>query len=194
MSSESPNCSSTALRSNHNTGYWEHRGVGALGRAPKVLCLWWADVTVPDQTGGSQTEVLQLLSREPDCGNRSLASVVGAGKQLRPRGHKGELAAKSVTGSLSPVKPMASEPAQRELWNYYPQRCSNCRCMTRDWGGSLDSTPKRGHCSYTSSLRQTSYCLELVLWPHDVWRQGPSRAQRLSGSSRHQVGSPNKEG
>jgi hypothetical protein len=76
----------------------------------------------PRPDGSSQTEVLQLLSREPDRGNRSLASVVGAGKQPRPRGHKGELVAKSVTGSLSPVKPMASEPAQRELWNYYPQR------------------------------------------------------------------------
>jgi hypothetical protein len=55
----------------------------------------------PDRS--SQTEVLQLLSREPDRGNRSSASVVGAGKQPRPRGHKGELAAKSATGSLSSV-------------------------------------------------------------------------------------------
>ena len=142
MSSESPNCSSTPLRSNHNTGYWEHRGVGALGRAPKVLCLWWADVTVPDQTGARRRKSCSFCP-----GNRSVTieawrPFVGAGKQPRPRGHKGELAAKSATGSLSPVKPMASEPAQRELWNYYPQRCSNCWCMTRDWGGSLDSTPK----------------------------------------------------
>ena len=147
----------------------------------------------PRPDGSSQTEVLQLLSREPDRGNRSLAPVVGAGKQPRPRGHKGEPAAKSATGSLSPAKPMASEPAQRELWNHYPQHCSNCRCMTREWGGSLDSTPKGVIVVYTSSLRQISYCLELVLWSHDVWRQGPSRAQRLSRSSRHQVGSPNKE-
>ena len=41
----------------------------------------------PRPDGSSQTEAVQLLSREPDRGNRSLASVVGAGKQPRPRGH-----------------------------------------------------------------------------------------------------------
>jgi hypothetical protein len=69
----------------------------------------------PDRS--SQTEVLQLLSREPDRGNRSSASVVGAGKQPRPRGHKGELAAKSATGSLSSVDlwPQTSSEGTLEL-------------------------------------------------------------------------------
>jgi len=51
-----PNCPSMPLHSNHNTGYWDYRGVGAFGRVPTVLYLWLVDVTVPDQTEACRQE------------------------------------------------------------------------------------------------------------------------------------------
>ena len=120
-SSEMPNCPTIPPCSNHDTGYWEYRGLGPVA-GPQRSCISGGRMYCPRPDGGLQTGVLQPLSREPDRGNRRVASVVGAGKQPRPRGHQGGPAAKSATGSLSSVKPLVSETAQRELWNHYPQR------------------------------------------------------------------------
>jgi hypothetical protein len=88
--------------------------------------------------GGLQTRVLQPLSREPDHGNRSVVTAFGGVvKQPRREGHQGEQVSKSATCSLSPAQPLVSEPAQQDFRNHYPYRCSNCWCMTRDWGGEL---------------------------------------------------------
>jgi hypothetical protein len=88
--------------------------------------------------GGLQTRVLLPLSWEPDRGNRSVVTAFGrVVKQLRRKGHQGEQVSKSATCSLSPAQPLVSEPTQQDLRNHYPHRCSNCRCMTRDWGGDL---------------------------------------------------------
>ena len=76
-------------------------------------------------------------------------------------------------------------PVPCPLWNLWPQNqlrgntgitTPNDVVTVGAWpeiGGESGLHPKRGHCSYTSSLRWISYCLELVLCPHDVWQQGP---------------------
>jgi hypothetical protein len=102
------------------------QGIGSTGElgpmaGPQRSCISGGRMYCPRPAEGLQTGVLQPLSRDPDRGNRRVASVAGAGKQPRPRGHQGGPAAKSVTSSLSSVKPLVSETAQRELWNHYPQ-------------------------------------------------------------------------
>jgi hypothetical protein len=88
--------------------------------------------------GGLQTRVLRPLFWELDRGNQSVVTALGGVvKQPRHKGHQGEQVSKSATCSLSPAQPLVSEPARQDLRNLYPHRCSNCRCMTRDWGGEL---------------------------------------------------------
>ena len=144
----------------------QHRVLGVRGRwdlwqgpSGLISLVGRRNCLRPDR--GLQRGVLQLLSREPDCGNQSVVTAFG-GVERQPRrgGHQGEQVSKSATCSLSPAQPLVSEPAQQELWNHYPHRCSNCRCITRDWGGRVRSPFQMGHCGYTSSLRQISYCLE----------------------------------
>jgi hypothetical protein len=76
---------------------------------------------------GLQMGVLQPLSREPDCGNRSVVTAFGqVVKQSRRKGHQGEQVSKSATCSLSPAQPLVLESAQQDLRNHYPHHCSNC--------------------------------------------------------------------
>ena len=89
-SSETPNCPPIPPLSNRNTWYWGYRGVGALGRAATVLYLWWADVTVPDQTGACRRESCSLC-----LGNRIVAIkgwhlLQGRGSSQGPGDIKGD--------------------------------------------------------------------------------------------------------
>jgi hypothetical protein len=118
MSSEMPNCPPIPPRSNRNTWYWEYRGVGALGRAHMVLYLWWADVTVPDQTGACRRESCILCPGNRIVAIKGWSLLQGRGSSRGTGDIKGDWL---LASSLSSVKPLVSETAQRELWNHYPQ-------------------------------------------------------------------------